>query len=306
MAQIGGVSRARLATIFQRHIMHRPFFLARRAIVPCLAAALALMLVGCASTSETAAVDRLTADVGNYPAPPTNVQMPALGVPQMSIQGSGGAFGFNPSGNARLEEMAADQLTTLWMQTDRFRVIERAQLEQLLSEQGLEGIVRPDELAAMGQVRGTDYLCLGRVTNFEVRVDRRKSGMRVGSGVTDRMLGRDLRGVRGGFDKQNTTITISCGVDLRLVDPASGEIWVAEQSDFNRELRADALGFDLDIFRTRADADIRVTESDAGKLLRLALDQSIREMLPDVDAKLRQQWREGSAADVGGEGADRE
>lgn len=253
--------------------------------------------IGCSSTGESASIDTLTANVGKYDPPPSSVLRPRVGVPPLDINGGGSAFGFNVGSSSRLQKNAADQLTTLWHQSRRFSVIERAQLDQLLREQDLEGIVRPDELAMINEIRGVDYLCLGKVTNFEVRVDRNRSAVGVGgssSRLNERIFGqRDpLDGFQGGFDRRNVTITVSCGVDLRLVDPSTGEIAVAETADVNRELQANSLGFDLDIFRTEADADIRITESDAGKLLRLALDQTIREMLPEVDAMLVREWDE--------------
>jgi hypothetical protein len=68
-----------------------------------------------------------------------------------------------------VDDLAADQMTTLLDQSDRFDVIERTQLTKLLDEQNLEGIVKPGELARPGQVRGVDYLLLGRVTNLRVK-----------------------------------------------------------------------------------------------------------------------------------------
>ena len=270
--------------------------LAGGSIVALAFAACAAIAGGCASTGESAGVDALVADVGQYPAPPSAVVRPKLGVPPMQVSGSGNAFGFDVSSSEQIEENAADQLTTLWQKSRRFRMIERAQLNQLLREQDLEGIVRADEAAMLGEVRGLDYLCIGKVTNFEVRVDTKSSGMGVGGGGrwTDKLLGsRDpLGGFQGGFDRKNSTITITCGVDLRIVDPSTGEIAVAETSTINRELKADSLGVDLDLFRTEADADIQINEDDAGKLLRLALDQTIRQMLPEVDELLIRKWDE--------------
>lgn len=266
-----------------------------------LAAVLAcpgVSLTGCASTGESASIDTLTADVGRYPAPPSAVVRPRLGVPPLTVSGQrGGAFGFDINASDQLAQNAADQLTTLWMKSRRFKMIERAQLGQLLSEQDLEGIVRPDQLAAVNEVQGVDLLCLGKVTNFEIRVDRTRSGVKLGgssSRLNEKLFGKrdPLDGFRGGFDKKNSTIIINCGVDLRLVNPSTGSIEVADTIDINRELKADSLGIDLDLFETRADADIQITESDAGKILRLALDQAIAKMLPDVDDMLIRDWDE--------------
>src|SRR5258708_5066457 len=139
-----------------------------------LAAGAALIVggaIGCSSSKETASRDTLTANVGQYPAGPSGVNKPRVGVPPFQVQ-AGSGFG----GGGDLNGLAADQMTTLLDQTDRLRVIERAQLQKLLDEQNLEGIVKPGELAKQGQVRGVDYLLLGKVTNLRVKNEKKGNG----------------------------------------------------------------------------------------------------------------------------------
>src|SRR5690349_9424575 len=101
------------------------------------AVASAIVLGGCASSSESASSDKLTSHVGGYDKAPSGAAQPRVGVPPFNVQ-AGQGF----SGGKDLNDLAADQMTTLLDASDRFRVIERAQLTKLLDEQNLEGIVK--------------------------------------------------------------------------------------------------------------------------------------------------------------------
>src|SRR6185437_6009735 len=124
------------------------------------------------SSTESAKRDTLTQDVGHFPAPPAGIDKPRVGVPPFNIQQGNN----NSSKHGDLNDLAADQMTTLLFQSERFDVVERAQLPQLLKEQSLEGIVKSDELAKQAQVAGVDYLLLGKVTNLRVKRDSKKNG----------------------------------------------------------------------------------------------------------------------------------
>ena len=70
-----------------------------------------------------------------------------------------------------------------------------------------EAHAKPGELAKTGQVRGVDYLLLGKVTNLRVKQEH--------TGHGGGAMGFELR-------KKSTNIITDCGVDIRLVDPSSG------------------------------------------------------------------------------------
>ena len=155
---------------------------------------LALWGTGCASSSESAGGDTLTSNVGKYDPPPSGAARPRVGVPPFSVQ-AGQGF----SGGGDLNELAADQMTTLLDNSERFSVIERAQLQKLLDEQNLEGIVVPGEMAKSAQVRGVDYLLLGKVTNLRVKKEDKSRAFGLGQvgglvnfGGADRPLRRSL------------------------------------------------------------------------------------------------------------------
>jgi curli biogenesis system outer membrane secretion channel CsgG len=236
----------------------------------------AAWLAGCASTSESAGADtKLTGHVGDYSPAPRDVPRPRVGVPPFKVTTAAGFGG----GGSDLNDLAADQITTLLYKTGRFDVIERTQLKKLLDEQNMEGIVKPGEMAKAGQIRGVDYLLIGKVTNLRVkRADTRK--------------GANLAGVGGafstfGFDQKDTAITTDCGVDIRLVDPTSGKVMVAENSEYSRTDSASGMGVSILGGHAESDANVRMSEDDKGKILRLALDDAVRKALPAIDAFVR-------------------
>jgi len=236
---------------------------------PLVAAGLLATLAfgACASSGESASADTLTAHVGMYNPPPSVSVRPRVGVPQFSVSGDGA--------KREMNTVAADQMTTLLVQCSRFNMIERAQLETMLAEQKLEGIVKPGEMASTCAVRGVDYLLIGKVTNLRVKTVKKDSGFGLGklgnfAGITD-------------VSKDEVDVKTECGVDIRLVDPSSGEIVVANFSEFNRTDSATAYGIEIFGANAKSSAEIDISEDDYGKILRLALDDALRKSLPKID-----------------------
>lgn len=236
-------------------------------------AGIAVLLTGCQAPGPTSSAGRaqITNQVGQYSPPPAGIKRVRVGVPPFQVDERAGVEGMNT--------VAADQATTLLMNTGRFIVIERAQLEQLIKEQELEGVVKWDEMAKMGEVRGVDYLLIGRVTNF--RVQASKSSSNFGLGRTQLPFGSVL----GAFDFSNSKsqIDVECGIDLRLVDPTTGEIVAANFSEYTR---TDSIGgFNVQVLgaSSGAEADLQLKEGDEGRILRLAIDDTLYKMLPQID-----------------------
>ena len=247
--------------------------------------------VGCAGTGESASKDKLTQNVGNYAPPPPAVaaDRPTVGVPPFRMDKG------NVKSSHDLPSIAADQLTTLLDNTQRFDVIERAQIEQLLDEQNMEGIVKPEEMAKAGQVGGVQYLLVGRVTNFRVKQDQTKSGLNLG-GIGGQIGGGRFGAGQSGFDKKEQRITTDCGVDLRLVDSTSGRIVASEFGEYKRTDSAGAMGITVLGVGTTADAEVTIEEDDAGKILRLACDNALKKMLPKIDRALQNRSRSAPSA----------
>lgn len=250
------------------------------AALVCGAGMLATLVAGCAQTGQAAGRDDLTANVGNYSSPPPGTERPRVAVPPFAVEADDNRFNFSRN---RLEGMAADQLTTLLHQTNRFSVIERAQLDQLLAEQGLEGIVEAGEMAQPAQVRGVDYLVLGKITAFRVTAEETSQEAGVQRGVISERL---LDGWTGGVDQQETILTSEMGVDIRMVDPTTGEIVVADFSQYRQQDTASSFGVDIAGVGGSGDASVEISEDDAGRLMRLAFDDAVRKLLPDIDARV--------------------
>lgn len=245
-----------------------------------LLAACVAALSGCMTSSESAGQQQLTANVGRYDSPPAGLEKPRVGVPEFKSSGQG-------SGK-ELNDIAGDQLTTLAVNTERFDVIERAQLDQLLKEQGLEGVVKAEELAQSGKIRGVDYLLIGKVSNLRVKAEKANRGFGLGN---IRLPGG---GSLGAFDfkRKDSVITAECGVDIRLIDATSGSIAAAQSSDYTRTDSIGAFGVEILGANAEADADLKLDNDNKGLILRLALDDAMRKMLPKVDKKLLDRSRE--------------
>jgi curli biogenesis system outer membrane secretion channel CsgG len=253
-------------------------FSARVLVAGSLSVALAGLTTGCASSEEKAQADTLTANVGKYDPPPKNAAKPRIGVPPFNVSTG---QGFNAGKD--LNDLAADQMTTLLDQSDRFVVIERTQLQQLVKEQNLEGIVLPGEMAKPAQVRGVDYLLLGKVTNLRVKKEDKSRGFGLAQ------IGGSFFNA-GGADVKKTDIVITteCGVDIRLVDPTTGQILrgCSNFSEYKKTDSAGAMGVTILGANANADANIDLSEDDKGKILRLALDDALRKTLPKFDKAL--------------------
>jgi curli biogenesis system outer membrane secretion channel CsgG len=233
-----------------------------------------LVFAACTSSSESANRDQMTAMVGIYEPPGPGVVRVRAAVP---------VFQKGDKLTTDMAELASDQLVSLMVNTDRFDVVERNQLEALLKEQGLEGIVRSGELAQMAQVRGIDYLLLGKITNFRVKAEKTSKGFNLGSIPIP-----GTRGALGLFDinDKNSKIQVDVGVDLRLVDPTTGSAMAANFSEYQRVDSLGAMGVSILGANAQADAELSVDADSQGKILRLALDDCIRKMLPKIDRAL--------------------
>jgi curli biogenesis system outer membrane secretion channel CsgG len=239
-----------------------------------------LGLMSCATTGETAQRDRVTENIDNFSSPPSGVDRLRVGVPPFETNDKD-IFGYSVTGN-ELSQMAADQMTTLMFKTGRFRVIERAQMNQLLREQNLEGIVKDGELAKMGQVRGLDYMLLGKITNFRIKREDTSTDYGVGGRISRELLD----GISGGFRKNTTRITTEVGVDIRLVDPESGEVKMAEFSEYERTDTADSMGLRVAGIGGSGNSAIQVGQDDAGQVLRLAFADALKKAMPQIDRVL--------------------
>lgn len=111
----------------------------------------------------------------------------------------------------------ADMLVTKLVESDKYLVIERNELDAILKEQGLgqSGLVTQQSAAKVGQLLGVEMMVTGSVSEF----GEKKSS--VGGGI----------GSLGGFNLGVATKTARVAVDIRLVNTSTGEIIAAKSAD---------------------------------------------------------------------------
>ena len=112
-------------------------------------------------------------------------------------------------GNWNLGEGFSEMLITELVKTDRFVVVERHSLQDILGEQelGQSGLVRKETAARVGQVLGAQMIVRGVVSEFE----QRESG-----GDSDFKY--------KGFSLGAKTSQAHVGIDIRLIDTTTGQI----------------------------------------------------------------------------------
>ncbi|TCL64272.1 flagellar assembly T-like protein [Hydrogenispora ethanolica] len=102
----------------------------------------------------------------------------------------------------------SDELTTALVNTQKFRVIEREQIDKVLQEQrfGASGMVDSNTAARLGKILGVQYLVMGRVTEFSFKSN--------GGGIA----------TSKGFGLGIKTTNALVAIDARLVDTTTAEI----------------------------------------------------------------------------------
>jgi len=115
----------------------------------------------------------------------------------------------------------ADMLATSLFNTNRFIVLERQAVQDVIQEQnlGASGRVSKETAAAIGKIEGAELLVMGAVTEFEPGSSG-GGGSLSGSGIPG-WGGRVLGGISGAFKEAHLAI------DLRLVDARTSRIVAA-------------------------------------------------------------------------------
>ena len=114
-----------------------------------------------------------------------------------------------------LGRAAADEITTQLVQTGKFTVVERTQLEALLAEQdlGASGRVSSSTAAQIGKVLGVQLVLTGSITQFSI--ERTSAG---------------FRGIGGSYSKAESKL------DLRLISAETGEIVAVAEGEGNKRM----------------------------------------------------------------------
>ncbi|HAC65352.1 MAG TPA: penicillin-binding protein activator LpoB [Cyanothece sp. UBA12306] len=161
----------------------------------------------------------------------------------------------------------ADALSNELTSTGKFTVVERQQLNEVLSEQELAelGIVRPETAPQKGNVTGAKYIILGKITSYEEGVSNESSRGRVG--------GFNFGPVNlGGASHQSNKQQAYVAVDLRVVDSTTGEVVHARtvEGRATQESQGNSGGFNILGLGFSGDQQ-KTDKAPVGKALRAAL-----------------------------------
>ena len=142
-----------------------------------------------------------------------------IGSSKTTIGVAGTDFSFSNNEYSGYAEGLKDMLTTSLVQSRRYRVLERQNIDSIKSEIGLqEGGYTDETGVARGQVKGIDIAVVASITGWD-------PGTKGASGSVGGLLGKRagalLGAVSGGYSKS------SMAMDIRLVDAATTEILAA-------------------------------------------------------------------------------
>jgi curli biogenesis system outer membrane secretion channel CsgG len=235
--------------------------------------AIIALAAGCASTSTEWGSGEV-AGVGSYAPPAPGFQKKRMAVLHFEDKTGGGK---------KRADAAADQMTTLWVKSQRFRMVERERLQDLLKEQQLVGVVNPEQLVKAGQVLGVELLCYGSITDFEIKKTKSETGGGILRGVGN-IIGAPHVGVLD-IDFKKSQLDFHIGVDVRIVDTTTGEVLFAESADMRRTETASGMGLGLAGMSVSSSGEVEVSNENQGRLLRLSLDTVVKKLLPSIDEK---------------------
>lgn len=164
---------------------------------------------------------------------------------------------YNPE-SYRIGEGMTEMLITELAKTNRFRLVERAAVKQILTEQelGQTGLVRPESAVRTGGLAGAQFLVKGAVTEFQYTQE--------GSGV-----GLQFKS----FDLGTKSSKAHVGIDVRIIDSATGQI----TTSYHAKAKADASEFKIGYSKD----DLRVGTANfertpLGQATRQAIREAVR------------------------------
>lgn len=244
---------------------------ARHSAVILLALSMSLFGIGCAGSQKQAVTEAFYDTPGNYPAAPLNEAHPRVGLPAPATEvTSGAATGDHPDSDA------ADQLLWVADRSGRFNLVERERLGELMSQQGLSGMLANGQLVHPASLRGVKYILLCHISGLSVRgADKPK---KVSLAEAEQLMH---------ISKPTPQITTIAVIDLRLVDPANGAVASQSEDQFNRVCSPEAMQLS---FPSADDewGELHLTDEQMNQVLRIVLDDAMRKFLPQVDSVLTQ------------------
>lgn len=168
----------------------------------------------------------------------------------------------------------SDMLVTALIQSKKFIVIERAQLEKVMNEQALgqTGAVNPQTAAKIGQVLGVSYIVTGSVTEFGIK----ESKLGVGN------LGRVLP-FGGGVDTKTNKAVVA--MDVRMINTSTAQVEKAVKGE--GEEKSTGVAVDLDVVPSVDFGKDGFDETVIGKAVRKAVEMVAKNI---IESELNAPW----------------
>lgn len=169
-------------------------------------------------------------------------------------------------GSWNIGEGMSEMLTTELMKTNRFVVVERQALQDVLGEQelGQTGIIQRETATKVGQVLGAQILVRGVVSEFE----QNESGGGGGIGIA-------------GFRLGGRTSNAHVAVDIRLIDSSSGQVLFSHNAVGKAESSGASFGVSRGIVDFGADA---FKNAPIGQATRQAISDAIRFIIARMES----------------------
>jgi curli biogenesis system outer membrane secretion channel CsgG len=147
----------------------------------------------------------------------------------------------------------SDELVTELLRTNKFRLIEREQINKVLNEQnfGTSGRVDANSAAKIGKILGVQFLVIGRVTEFSFKSTEIR-GISLNNGI--------------GLGLKNTKSIVA--IDARLVDTSSAEIIASVTGQGNKSSSNVKVAYKWDSIALGSD---EFRQTDLGKATRDAV-----------------------------------
>jgi curli biogenesis system outer membrane secretion channel CsgG len=245
------------------------FVYADSRFVATLAAAVVLLSsLGCFS-SAPAPVNAL----GEYRPAPETADKPKVAVASMKVEGDAPSGATVGTAGANLGDVAADEMAKLMEKAGRVQVVPRTKLGEMLSQANAADALRPGALVRPVSLNGVDYVLVGTITNLSVT--KRKE--------TSDTWQKMKHWVEQSSSNRSVSVTTSCGVGFNLIDPATGDVVLSNNSEFNYSGPAVSLGLDVLAAESSSPGVLPVTDEDRVQVIRLALDDAIHKSLPKTD-----------------------
>jgi curli biogenesis system outer membrane secretion channel CsgG len=174
---------------------------------------------------------------------------------------AGGGTHFWHSASWDIGEGMAEMLATALVETGRFKVLERQQINDVLGEQdlGASGRVDAATAAKLGKILGARYLVYGTVNEFEYSKSGGGGGVRVGR-------------IRVGASEAKARV----GMDVRIVDAVTSEILFSARSAADASRTGFKVGYSGADFGANVGA---FKKTPLGEATRKAIEDAVGKMV---------------------------